>query len=320
MPARRHWCRTCDPKGKKHAKYQDKRETKRPSHAEGTVAGTGTDSPKKLGQCPRVNCTGLDEQEELLHLRLWEAVLKGDLNAVRRTVSDADGREEGCMQRLWVAGQPSSTHRNLGGGEGSEAPAAITGRATALTPGINLLILAAGYWVHHVGLGGPAVGSASMAKAIAHDAVTLDGKAESNNDGGEGSPEDTQRVNEPEDKQAMGSEGMEAKKEAEASTPRRNSRGGAGALWTVQDAPAESAAGLDSITPSGSLGLGSEARMQVLNAVLERCTGEGILKADAEGRTATHHAAATGAAREVTLLLKEDPGRKTAFIKVKDGY
>lgn len=276
---RRHWCRTCDPKGNKHARDWEKRRARARPRREADAVGDAAGPPGKPAK-PRGAADGLDEEEAALARRLWEEVASGDWDGLQRTLRVAGRRGESFLDRLWEAGSPARRLRH--GGEDDETLGAnLEGGEGGFAPGVTLLMLAVG--------GGHAEPVPERTPARGGEACDLTARH-----GAEAGLGSSSRVKE-----------------------------GAGRGETdTRETPADEKArgglipGEGTGSHRGSRPPGGEERLRVLRTVLDRCTAEQVLRPDAEGSTAAHHAARANAASEMSLLLEREPGRKAATTRV----
>ncbi|CAN0029183.1 unnamed protein product, partial [Scytosiphon promiscuus] len=171
--ARRHWCLPCDPKGKKHARWKEKRQRKLEQQrlAETTTAPDGAAAAASgAARGAREQKKKKNEAEErfgILLERLWGAVFRGNVRLLEdtfRELEDGGGGQGASVGQALEAGQlpPPSGCLELGscfssgggsddcvkgeiadgGGVGLDAPAVCH----PLPAGLSLLMLAAGYW------------------------------------------------------------------------------------------------------------------------------------------------------------------------------
>ncbi|CAM9481605.1 unnamed protein product, partial [Laminaria digitata] len=189
---RKHWCRSCDPKGKKHARWKQRlrnssrkrklREDGRggrraraglaePSGATGAAAGGGKPTPRRR--------QAVDERSKALLRRLWDAVASANVASVKQVLLEVKGdsgeESEAAQRRLLMERQPPPggrggdatffDDRSRGGGGGVTACSKESANVV-VSGGVNVLMLAAGHWKsvandagveasadHHVGAG-----------------------------------------------------------------------------------------------------------------------------------------------------------------------
>lgn len=179
---RRHFCLDCDPKGKKHARWEDKMRKKlkrelaaREAAAPGLAAtATATASVVEEATVTGTKKTEAEERFGAMVRGLWMAVVSGNAPLVEEAFREAEGSDV-PVRRLVSAGPPEACPdvvsllaggraRDGGAGEGTakdddkvidiEAPSV----SYPLPAGLSLIMVAAGYW-----------------KVIAHEAAaTLD--------------------------------------------------------------------------------------------------------------------------------------------------
>ncbi|CAM9232298.1 unnamed protein product [Ectocarpus sp. 4 AP-2014] len=165
---RRHFCLDCDPKGKKHARWEDKmrKKLKRELAArEAAAPGRAATATATASGVATVTGTQKTKAEELFGAMvrgLWMAVVSGNAPLVEKAFREAEGSDV-PVRRLVSAGPPEACPdvvsllpggraRDGGEGEGTakdddkvieiEAPSA----SPPLPAGLSLLMVAAGYW------------------------------------------------------------------------------------------------------------------------------------------------------------------------------
>ncbi|CAM9133251.1 unnamed protein product [Ectocarpus sp. 8 AP-2014] len=165
---RTHFCLDCDPKGKKHARWEDKMRKKlkrelaaRQAAASGRAA-TATATASGVATVTGTKKTEAEERFGAMVRGLWMAVVSGNAPLVEKAFREADGSDV-PVRRLVSAGPPEACPdvvsllaggraRDGGAGEGTakdddkaieiEAPSA----SYPLPAGLSLLMVAAGYW------------------------------------------------------------------------------------------------------------------------------------------------------------------------------
>lgn len=342
----RHWCRVCDPKGTKHARWEEKRRKKSKHAVIGAAAPGASPRPAHVGALAAESRRGRGKNKAMgkwhrsLLGDLWGAVLSGNtslLNQVFHKVDDGDEDSGICIERLLGAGQPSCLDvvSFLAGGSGGGET--IVGGGNKLPvpdgqyfpPGLSLLMLAAGYWKNVVDES-TTVGASSAAACSAANSRSLE--TEPISDGSANPATGTSELlcvdDIPEEPAAAGAAGATTtavaaaasknmEKEQQAETPAQN-EASPPELASI-DVPGAPAQVLASKTSTGTLpALGSEARLEVLRLVLKRSGARAVLAVDEEGRTAVHHAAAVNGAGEVALLLGGELGEKAALVMVRE--
>ena len=163
----RHWCQSCDPKGKKHARW--KQRLRNSSRKKGPRGGGRRGQRERAGLAEPLGATGsaggrrstprrrqaMDKTSGILLRRLWDAVTSADAVSVKQALLEVKGNPgkdlESAQQRLLMDGQPprGGVDAPFGGGSGrgEEMPAAGKECARVVASGgINVVMLAAGYW------------------------------------------------------------------------------------------------------------------------------------------------------------------------------
>eukprot|EP00903_Cladosiphon_okamuranus_P014905 g13802.t1 len=352
---RRHWCRACDPRGRKHAKWEEKTRKRlkreRDAKAKGRSAArsTSTMAVRMEGARGR-EMDQVDARAAALLGDIWSAVISGNASLVEELFREADGGSERSgvpVERLLATGQPPPIDcldfrsRLSGGGDGDTEVTV----ANPLPPGLSLLMLAAGYWINvadasaaSAAPAAPAASAGTVAIAAAAPAppnphAHTDCAPESNpiemgvrSVDPESSPSMRSTVDCNPDTAMPGSpstaaNAADAKMGTEAIPQNEGStEGGSHADPAGAAAPPASAVSL--AVAGGGTGLpqlGSEARLAVLRMVLERIGARAVLAADGEGKTAVHHAAAVNGAAEAALLLGGELGGEAALAKSHEG-
>lgn len=346
----RHWCRGCDPKGKKHAKSEEKRRNRERLRAGKGARGAAARATKEmcaaalqdLEAVRRREKTALMGKADVLRCRLWRAVKAGDATLVEQVLCEAgrgkggDGKHTDLVLRRLLEAEPPPLGNCLGttvgldgGGGGAAAAVRVDGvgsGALVFPPcGVTLLMFAAGYW----SLDGGAFAAASVSLVQAnscemasrrHSCAVVEG-AESAEGRGAASPAGATVYTEgiPENARfnaGAGSETRATTEEAQAHDTTRGSKQDGGDPTTTEPhvlRVRDTSGASESSVP----GLGSEPRLAVLRELLVRSDDRTVLDVDEDGRTAAHHAAAAGGALEVALLLKGEPGREAALTRVR---
>ncbi|CBJ30487.1 HECT domain and ankyrin repeat containing, E3 ubiquitin protein ligase 1 [Ectocarpus siliculosus] len=165
---RRHFCLDCDPKGKKHARWEDKMRKKlkrelaaRQAAASGRAA-TATATASGVATVTGTKKTEAEKRFGAMVRGLWMAVVSGNAPLVEKAFREAEGSDV-PVRRLVSAGPPEACPnvvsllaggraRDGGAGKGAakdddkaieiEAPSA----SYPLPAGLSLLMVAAGYW------------------------------------------------------------------------------------------------------------------------------------------------------------------------------
>lgn len=330
---KRHWCRACDPKGKRHARWRErkqKRRKERPSWPGTDVARTGkaTGSSTQLGgRMPTTLAqeswdVGIDEPARVSFPCLWRAVAVGDVPAVQRALTELGARETSedvdAVQRLLEMRPPLD--ECFGGDFQGESSFKGTSRTCRKrgggAPGITLLMLAAGYWMN--------ISSTCVAR---RDPGAEEGASStSGNSPNVNTAETPVSANEDREASAARVAPGEAAPEGDVDGETRPSQRdtvtspkastGEDLFVGTSGAAASNVQTWSEVDRSDSV-IGSEARMAVLRLVLNASRDVAVLTADEEGRTAMHHAAAVNAAMETGLLLEGKIGRKAALVKVR---
>lgn len=166
---RRHWCLPCDPKGKKHARWEEKRRKKlrqRRLAEEATVPGGAGAAGAARGATTKKKKSEAEERFGAFLEALWGAVFCGNASLLEDTFRELDERsnEKGIsVEKMLQAGQlpPSGclevpSFRLGGGGTGGCASSEVAADADddlhapavcfPLPAGLSLLMLAAGFW------------------------------------------------------------------------------------------------------------------------------------------------------------------------------
>lgn len=165
--ARRHWCRACDPTGKKHAKWEEKKtrnKLKRELIAKGkgaSAAHAGSALTIETGGARGKDKNQADGRARALLGDIWRAVISGNASLLEEIFREADGgseRSHMSVERLLAAGHPPSidcwdVRSSLsGGGVGDREVIIAIGDDSPVfhgypfPAGLSLLMLAAGYW------------------------------------------------------------------------------------------------------------------------------------------------------------------------------
>ena len=312
--ARRHWCRACDPEGKKHAKLAQRQNRKRRKRrcSDGSKGSGEPGSPSMTsdaGKRPLVNKgQGIYERSRVLLDRLWRAVAAGDATSVEQTFREAEDEKLHTVQQLLEAEAPPEML--VGGSYNAETRGYERGEAQVQPVGITLLMFAAGYWIVHAA----AAGDSSTENVGCNDAVTgscaMDHAAAA-----AASAAAVVSAEQPVDLRAEieqnEGEGDSAPRIVTADEKDRHSTPEAGGGSRVNEA------GVEPRRREDAPGLGSEARLAVLKAVLDRSYDGAVQVVDGSGRTAVHHASAVNAASEVALLLEGQRGVAAALATVR---
>lgn len=166
---RRHFCLDCDPKGKKHARWEDKMRKKlkrelaaREAAAAPGRAATATETGSGMATMTGTKKTEAEQRFEAMVRGLWAAVVSGNESLVEKAFHEAEGSDV-PMRRLVSAGPPEACAdvasllacgraRDGEAGKGTakdndkvieiEAPSA----SYPFPAGLSLLMVAAGYW------------------------------------------------------------------------------------------------------------------------------------------------------------------------------
>ena len=188
--ARRHWCRACDPKGKKHARWDEKMRKKMKKRARiakgagerggarATGAGNALAGDARGGRGSNKKQT--EEREGKLLGDIWRAVISGDPSALEELFREADGdneRSDISVERLLTSGQPHTrcldlrpcSSRGCDDGGRKEVDAGDNCSPVLgdhpVPAGLSVLMLAAGFWSNFV--------DASAARAAPAEASTV---------------------------------------------------------------------------------------------------------------------------------------------------
>lgn len=334
---RKHWCRACDPNGKKHARCEERRLRRKRLRAEGGRGGEAraerSPADKTKTVVRREESGGweqtIDHGLNVLHCRLWGAVAAGDAPLVEQAFREIEGkptRGSDFVRRVLDAAPPPAEDMSVElpgrGGRGLVLGSGNSSQGTVPT-GISLLMLAAGYWKSFYEaadcnsvprVNARVVEGADTMLATENRAATTAGRStETTGDATpplEGNPEAFE--------EAVVFEARATSKQ-EPLVPRTaavNASFAAGLdVPTRMGADTEPTAFVGEQVPD----LGSETRLAVLRLVLARGGGRAMLAVDCEGRTAVHHAAVENGAGEVTLLLAEELGGEAAILTVRHG-
>ncbi|CAM9839833.1 unnamed protein product, partial [Ectocarpus sp. 12 AP-2014] len=165
---RRHFCLDCDPKGKKHARWEDKmrkklkRELAAWEAAAPGRAATATATASGMATVTGTKKTEAEERFGAMVWGLWIAVISGNALLVEKAFREAEGSDV-PVRHLVSAGPPEACPdvvSLLGGGrardgEAREGTAKDDDKAIEieaplasypLPAGLSLLMVAAGYW------------------------------------------------------------------------------------------------------------------------------------------------------------------------------
>lgn len=305
----RHWCLTCDPKGKKHARYHEKMQKKVKSHRPNARARRRVGSQKLLERDAQVH-ENPDEAGCMQSFHLWRAVAAGDRDKVKEMLGETSKGVDSSLGRLFDPGACLQGPWGLGIDETAQSNDLVEEEQNAPDSGFTLLMLASGLWTVLQGPSATDVQEDSKpGKPTSCGGVLLGHQPV------EGSPSERALEVEQEIRTQETSVAIEVESYDAAGG---NDGGDAIETTTAGDNRRSHGAGEGTRDAVDSRCLGSGARLDILRAVLECCGQEQILKTDWTGRTATHHAAAAGAEREILLLLEGDPERRTVQTRVRN--
>ena len=351
--ARRHWCRACDPRGKKHARWEERMRKKARRERAAKRAGAGAARAGSASVAETEAACGneksqVDERTLALLGDIRRAVISGNASLLEELFREADGgteRPEMSVERLLeAAGQPPpmrcsgvrSSPSGGGGDGGTEAGVADDDESPVrggcpLPAGLSLLMLAAGYWSNVADTSAASVGATAATAAATTAPARAEGAAET-------TPLVLDVPSEGPKPDASGRSAVDRDPEAAvpgsppAAANAADAITGTGAAAVQNEARTEKDASADpagvaaprasaesliaAASTTGLPQLGSEARLAVLRLVLESSGARAVLAADGEGRTALHHAAAVNGAAEAALLLEGELGAKAALAKV----
>lgn len=333
----KHWCRACDPKGKKHRKATQRKLNQQPRRRKGGVVPDGPGSGgdvfmRKLTGKAQTVISRVDLQKKVLLHDMWTAVVTGDIAGLEKAFREADEASGACyIRQLLDAKSPSMERFGLlfSDTDGEAATMGASRRTTIpmfFPAGLTLLMLAAGYW--------RTVESGSISSAESADAhATIADEPAEMNDGdvavNESGIEKNENSVEPMSSADMDVLRARAAPALAVETERKDEqnhesltagKGSKQEFTPVVDTPRSLAAEEKTlVVAEPSRGLHSETRVDVLRLVLRRYgNAAAILTVDGEARTAVHHAAAVNGVGEVELLLEEgEPAVRAAFMKVR---
>lgn len=344
---RKHWCRSCDPKGKKHARWEQRlrnssRKRKlREAGRGGRRARTGlAETPGATGggeSTPRQR-QAVDKRSKALLRRLWSAVASADVVSVEQVLLEVkgnSGEESGSAQRrLLLEGQPpqgggvDAPFDGDNGGGGENMTTSDKESADVVSDGVSLIMLAAGHWksvandavvrvsAERVGAGvadvfatklGSEEGAAAAGRSSGSNPATASTTAHR-----EGKPEGDGERKGSGDEATGRSKAPVLPADADGQPARAVAASADDLPQTGESADGDAAPAMVENAPP----LGSEARLSVLRLLLARSGERSVLAIDAEGRTAVHHAAEAGASREAALLLRGEIGGQASLSKV----
>lgn len=344
---RKHWCRSCDPKGKKHARWKQRlrnssRKRKlREAGRGGRRARAGlTETPGAIGAAGKGGPTprrrqAVDERSTTLLRRLWGAVASADVVSVEQVLLEVkgnSGEESESAQRRLLEEQPPT--RGVGApfdgdsGRGEGMTTSGTEPADVVSDGVSVLMLAAGHWKSVANDAAVRASAEHVGTGIAEAPATELGSGEeaaaarrSNGSNPAAASTTAHREGKPEAEGERKGSGGEATVMSKAPVLPADADGQpARVVVESVDKPrltgesAEGDAAPATVEPPPPLG--SEARLAVLRLLLARTGERSVLAADAEGRTAVHHAAEVGASHEAALLLRGEIGAQSSLAKV----
>lgn len=291
----KHWCRACDPTGKKHAKSAGKKKRRKRTGERSCPSSSLLEVERSTSRghaATARNGRGLDESLIDFHNRLCRAVVSGNaasIDQIFREVEDEEN-ERGLIDSIRLLLAAEVPIERLGGGGGDDGVQPV---------GITPLMLASGYW--------------TVLTASSNDSSTTAGNMDTNAVPGDSNTAVDVIAAIAGEEYHPADLSAKTKKSAHKGEPEAIS-------------PAEGMAGKRFLTSEGTRirdhttasDLGSEARLAVINALLARSDDGTVVRAvDSAGRTAVHHAAAVNGAREAALLLQGERGAKMAFATVR---
>eukprot|EP00752_Nemacystus_decipiens_P016811 g15043.t1 len=354
--ARRHWCRSCDPRGRKHARWEEKMRKKMnrelAAKCVGTTgkAGSGSAVEGEMGGGARGEAKRqADERERALLGDIWRGVIFGDASLLEEIFRKVDGGNDGpgiSVERLLAAGQsPPACWLDLqfccsGGGDGDGRKGADAGGDDSPPPdgcpvpaGLSVLMLAAGFWKNVVRASAAPAAPAAATALVHPDSstqslpVVAGVRTAQPVPGTETHPAaernaESDASGAPPAPSTEAADAVDARASSEGQSQDQSNTEGGGASAEKTGAavpPASTEVSAPTARRKDLLPhLGSEARLAVLRLVLERSGTRAVLASDGDGRTAIHHAAAVNGAAETALLLGGKLGEEAALAKSQE--
>lgn len=345
-PSRKHWCRDCDPRGNRHRKQEDRWRRLQTTSALGDGRGSAASPKATLGSVVRKEGRGLDAQTRVLLDDLWDAVAAGDIALLETSFREAEKKGgQDWARRLLNTKPPPLTELGLilSSDVESEQVSKVTGRrkskADSLPTDLTLLMFAAGYWTTVVadgrtGTEGNAERGARSTDNMAATAAAVKG-TDTADFIGVGCPGEAASGEEPlslevtvgeeearQDGAGNSTGAVDKEEEVKRVVPddmgeSRDRQDMASSLVNVPATDGLTENSRVAVTEQQTRHLGSDARLQVLRAVLDLSGDpEAVMAADCEGRTAVHHAAGVNGAAEVAMLLHGQARAEAAFKRV----